>query len=166
MENEIRMYAEADFERSRSEKRGMIRRMLLCALPFLAGAAAAFAVRHEPLCIACMIAFGASLVFLYDLWVKPAVRYDRLLAQVREGSSHDTLGTLVRISEDLTHEEGVNFREVIINVYEDMDEEGERRFLLDERREIPREWLMRDVVINSYGSTILGVRLHGGEVNV
>ena len=63
MENEIRMYAEADFERSRSEKSGMIRRMLLCALPFLAGAAAAFAVRHEPLCIACMIAFGMSLAF-------------------------------------------------------------------------------------------------------
>ena len=31
MENEIRMYAEADFERSRSEKRGKIQRMLLCA---------------------------------------------------------------------------------------------------------------------------------------
>jgi len=163
MENEIRLYSEADFAESRKTKKKAIRRMIFCALPFLAGAAVCFALRLQTACALCMIAFCSALIFLYDLQVKPSVRYARCLSEMRSGSSHDTLGTFVRISEDLTYEEGVNFREVIINVYEDMDEEGERRFLLDERREIPREWLMRDVVINSYGSTILGVRLHGGE---
>lgn len=165
MENEIRLYSEADFAESRKTKKKAIWRMIFCALPFLAGAAVCFALRLQTACALCMIAFCSALIFLYDLQVKPSVRYARCLSEMKSGSSHDTLGTFVRISEDLTYEEGVNFREVIINVYEDMDEEGERRFLLDERREIPREWLNRDIVITSFGNMVTGVRLHNGGEN-
>ena len=166
METEIRLYRETDFVDSRKEKNAMIGRMFLCALPFLAGAAVAFALRMEGLCIFCTIAFCSVLVFLYDLLVKPAVTYDRHLCEIRAGSSHDTLGTLVSISKDLTYSEGINFREVIINIYEDMDEEGERRFLLDERRELPEAWMNRDIVISSYGNVVVGARLHVQEVKV
>ena len=158
MENEIRLYSEADFAESRKTKKKAIRRMFFCALPFLAGAAVCFALRLQTACALCMIAFCSALIFLYDLQVKPSVRYARCLSEMKSGS-------FVRISEDLTYEEGVNFREVIINVYEDMDEEGERRFLLDERREIPREWLNRDIVITSFGNMVTGVRLHNGGEN-
>ena len=164
METEIRLYQETDFIESRKEKNAMICRMLLCALPFLAGAAVTFVLRMEALCILCTVIFCSVLVFLYDLLVKPAVTYDRHLGEIRAGSSHDTLGTLLSISEELTYAEGINFREVIINIYEDMDEEGERRFLLDERREIPKEWLNRDVVISSYGNVVVGARLYIPEV--
>ena len=166
MQSEIRLYQETDFEHGRREKKLAIRRMLLCALPFPVCAAAAFALRHEPLCIASAFVFCAVLILLYDLWVKPARRYDRFLREVREGSSHDTRGTLVRISETLTHEEGINFYEVILNIYEDMDEEGERRFLLDERRQLPEDWMGRDIVISSYGSMIVGARLYAGGESV
>ena len=164
METEIRLYQENDFAESRKERNAMIRRMLFFALPFLAGAAAAFALRLEALCIFCAVAFCSVLVFLYDLLVKPAVTYDRHLGEIQRGSSHDTLGTLVSVSKDLTYAEGINFREVIINIYEDMDEEGERRFLLDERRELPQEWMNRDVVISSYGNVVAGARLYIPEV--
>jgi len=36
-----------------------------------------------------------------------------------------------------------------------MDEEGERRFLLDAKKEIPSDWLNRDIVVTSHGTYLL-----------
>ena len=55
------------------------------------------------------------------------------------------------------YEDGVNFYEVILNIYEDMDPEGERRFLLDAKKEIPHDWLNRDVIATSHGNFLLGM---------
>ena len=159
METEIRLYQENDFAESRKERNAMIRRMLFFALPFLAGAAAAFALRLEALCIFCAVAFCSVLVFLYDLLVKPAITYDRHLGEIQRGSFHDTLGTLVSVSKDLTYAEGINFREVIINIYEDMSEEGERRFLLDCAKEYDESMMGRAVEITSHGSYVLNIQL-------
>ena len=41
-----------------------------------------------------------------------------------------------------------------------MDEEGERRFLLDREKEIPQEWMGHDVVITSHGSFVLEAELY------
>ena len=153
-------YARADYEENRAKKKKALRLMIAAGVPFFVLAAMGFVMRLQALCMAASILCCSSLIFLYDLKVKPAMRYGRYLREIAEGTSHRTLGTLVRVSGDLTYEDGVNFREVIINIYEDMDEEGERRFLLDAKKEMPAEWLGCDVVLTSYGSCIVGAQLY------
>ena len=105
---------------------------------------------------------GASVIFLCDLLVTPAVRYERYLAEANSGLTRKTAGALVRVSEDLCYQDGVDFREVIINVYEDMSEEGERRYLLDAKKEMPAEMIGRDIALLSHGNIVLGAELLGG----
>ena len=153
----MKLYAQTDFDENRQEKRRQITRALALMLPFLAIAAAAFLMRIELLCIAGLVIAGAILIFLYDLRIKPALRYGRYLAEAHSGLSRQTVGALVRIGSDPVYQDGVNFREVILNIYEDMDEEGERRFLLDMKKEIPQDWIGQDVVVTSHGSFLLDV---------
>ena len=153
----MKLYAQADFDANRREKRRQIRRALILALPFFAMAIAAFVLRIELLCIAGFVIAGSILIFLYDLRIKPALRYGRYLAEAHSGLSRQTVGALVRIGSDPVYQDGVNFYEVILNIYEDMAEEGERRFLLDAKKDIPQDWIGQDVVVTSHGSFLLDV---------
>lgn len=151
----MKFYTQADFDRSAQEKKTQIRRALMLMTPFVLLGAAAFVLRSEPLCIAGFVIAGAILIFLYDLRIKPARGYCAFLAEAHSGLTKQTVGALVRIGCDPVYQDGVNFYEVILNIYEDMDEEGERRFLLDAKKEIPQDWLGRDVVAISHGSCLL-----------
>ena len=153
----MKLYAQTDFDANRQEKRRQITRALALALPFFLIAAAAFGLRIELLCIAGLVIAGAILIFLYDLRIKPALRYGRYLAETHSGLSRQTVGALVRIGSDPVYQDGVNFYEVILNIYEDMAEEGERRFLLDAKKDIPQDWIGQDVVVTSHGSFLLDV---------
>ena len=153
----MKLYAQADVDANRREKRRQIRRALILALPFFAMAIAAFVLRIELLCIAGFVIAGSILIFLYDLRIKPALRYGRYLAEAHSGLTRQTVGALVRIGSDPVYQDGVNFHEVILNIYEDMAEEGERRFLLDVNKEIPQDWIGQDVVVTSHGSFLLDV---------
>ena len=153
----MKLYAQADFDANRREKRRQIRRALILALPFFAMAIAAFVLRIELLCIAGFVIAGSILIFLYDLRINPALRYGRYLAEAHSGLTRQTVGALVRIGSDPVYQDGVNFHEVILNIYEDMAEEGERRFLLDVNKEIPQDWIGQDVVVTSHGSFLLDV---------
>ena len=153
----MKLYDQTDFDANRREKRRQIRRALMLALPFFALAIAAFVLRIELLCIAGFVIAGSILIFLYDLRIKPALRYGRYLAEAHSGLTRQTVGALVRIGSDPVYQDGVNFYEVILNIYEDMAEEGERRFLLDVNKEIPRDWIGQDVVVTSHGSFLLDV---------
>lgn len=153
----MKLYAQADFDANRREKRRQIRRALILALPFFAMAIAAFVLRIELLCIAGFVIAGSILIFLYDLRIKPALRYGRYLAEAHSGLTRQTVGALVRIGSAPVYQDGVNFHEVILNIYEDMAEEGERRFLLDVNKEIPQDWIGQDVVVTSHGSFLLDV---------
>lgn len=153
----MKLYAQADFDANRREKRRQIRRALILALPFFAMAIAAFVLRIELLCIAGFVIAGSILIFLYDLRIKPALRYGRYLAEAHSGLTRQTVGALVRIGSDPVYQDGVNFHEVILNIYEDMAEEGERRFLLDVNKEIPQDWIGQDVVVTSHGSFLMDV---------
>ena len=153
----MKLYAQADFDANRREKRRQIRRALILALPFFAMAIAAFVLRIELLCIAGFVIAGSILIFLYDLRIKPALRYGRYLAEAHSGLTRQTVGALVRIGSDPVYQDGVNFHEVFLNIYEDMAEEGERRFLLDVNKEIPQDWIGQDVVVTSHGSFLLDV---------
>ena len=151
----MKLYDQSDFDRSKKEKKAALMQTLLFALPCAALAVAAFVMRVEWLCAAGVFAMGAVIIFLYDLRIKPALRYGAYLAEAHSGLTRQTLGSLVRIGCDPVYQDGVNFYEVILNIFEDMDEEGERRFLLDEKKEIPSEWLGRDIVVTSHGSYLL-----------
>ena len=153
----MKLYDQTDFDANRREKRRQIRRALMLALPFFALAIAAFVLRIELLCIAGFVIAGSILIFLYDLRIKPALRYGRYLTEAHSGLTRQTVGALVRIGSDPVYQDGVNFYEVILNIYEDMAEEGERRFLLDVNKEIPRDWIGQDVVVTSHGSFLLDV---------
>ena len=155
----MKYYDQADFAASKKERSAAITSTLLLMLPFLALAAAGFAIRIEPMCTAGFVLAGAVVIFLYDLRIKPALRYHAYLAEAHSGLTRQTVGALVKIGKDPVYQDGVNFYEIILNIYEDMDEEGERRFLLDGRKEMPDQWLMRDVVLTSHGNYVLQARL-------
>ena len=157
----MKLYSQNDFEQNKIEKRRALTRTLLCALPFLAAAIAGFAVRAEVLCIAGCILCGAAVILLYDLRISPAVRYGRYLREVNSGLTRQTVGTLVRLGGEPVYEDGVNFFEVMLNIYEDQSPEGERRFLCDCAKALPGEWTGRDVVVTSHGSFVLEIRLAG-----
>lgn len=153
----MKLYDQTDFEINKKAKQRAAARALMMAAPFFLIAVAAFIIRIELLCIAALIAAGAVLIFLYDLRIKPKICYGRYLTEIHSGLSRQTVGAWVRIGSDPVYQDGVNFYEVILNVYEDLDPEGERRFLLDAKKEIPRDWLNRDVIATSHGSFLLGM---------
>lgn len=153
----MKLYAESDFERSEKTVRAETGRMLLIALPFVIGAIAALIMRMQVLCTACCILSGALMIFLYDLRVMPARRYRAHLAEIHAGLRRETVGALVQIGVDPVHDIGLNFKEVTLNIYEDMDEEGECRFLLDMAKTIPQEWIGRNVAVTHHGRYILEI---------
>ena len=155
----MKFYTQADFDQSRAEKKRELMHMALLALPFLAVSVVGFAIRNEILCIAGCILFFSLILFLYDLRVQPAVRYGRHLSEIHSGTTHKTLGALVRLGVDPVYMDGIDFHEVIINIYEDLAEEGERRFLLDVSKQVPAEWMNQDIVVTSHGNYVLEAEL-------
>lgn len=151
------LYTEADWTRCREETQKTAVFMLLCALPFAVVAAAAFFLRVEILCMAGCFLFGGVLIFLWDMRLSPKLRYGRFLREATSGLTRRTAGTITKLSEERIFEEGLWFYELILNVYEDLSEEGERRYLFDAEKPRPGEFVGRDVALTSHGSFVLGV---------
>ena len=57
--------------------------------------------------------------------------------------------------------DGVWLTEIILNVYEDLSEEGERRFLLDCTKPAPKDMLDQDVALTSHGNFVLDIERMG-----
>lgn len=149
------MYSQSDFQKNKANMRKSMTISALAAIPFAAMAIAGFVMRMELLCAAgCMLALSV-LIFLWDLRVSPQWRYGRFLKEIHSGLSRKSVGTLVRIGSDAVFKDGVNFYDVIINIYEDQSEDGERRFLLDCAKHIPSEWVGQDIVLTSHGNMVL-----------
>ena len=153
----MKFYEQADLTKSKKEKKAALLCMLLAMAPFFAVAVAGFALRIEWLCAAGCFLAGAAAIFLYDLRVKPAVRYAAYLLEAHSGLSRQTVGALVRIGVDPVYQDGVWLYEMILNVYEDLSEEGERRFLFDCTKEIPVHLIGQDVALTSHGNFVLDV---------
>ena len=157
------LYSEKDRQENsaRAKREALI--MVLCALPFLAAAVAGFILRVEPLCMAGTLLFGGVLILLFDLRVAPLLRYGRFLREIFSGLTRRTAGTLVKLGEDPVYTEGVWMRECILNIYEDMSEEGERRFLFDNAKPFPTELLGKDVALTSHGNAVLDISPLGNQ---
>lgn len=156
-------YAQQDIELNQKRKKKEYLTALGLMLPFLALCAAGFAVRNQALCTAGLMAACAAAIFWGDLRVMPMIRYGRFLKDVTTGLTHKTAGTLVRLGEDDVYEDGVYFHEVIINIYEDMSEEGERRFLLEGTKSVDPLLLGKDVAVTSHGNFVLNVEPLGKQ---
>ena len=157
------LYSQQDIQdnRLRARKEALLTAVL--ALPFLAAAIAGFVVRAELLCIAGCALLCAVVILMTDLRLMPVVRYGRFLQDVQTGLSRTTAGTLVRLGQDEGYQDGVYFRELILNIYEDLSEEGERRFLLEWGRPCPHALVGRDVAVTSHGNFVLDVRPLGRQ---
>ena len=156
-------YAQQDIELNKKRKKKEYLTTLGLMLPFLAICAAGFAVRNQALCTAGLMAACVAAIFWGDLRVMPMIRYGRFLKDVTTGLTHKTAGTLVRLGEDDVYEDGVYFHEVIINIYEDMSEEGERRFLLEGTKSVDPSLLGKDVAVTSHGNFVLNVEPLGKQ---
>ena len=156
------MYTEADTARNRKLRNRELLTMALCALPGLAAGVAGAIIRNQILCAAGFIVCLGVVIFLGDLRVMPVLRYGRFLKEVQGGLSHKTAGTLVRVGGDPVYTDGVWFYELILNIYEDLSEEGERRFLLDCCKPRPDALVGSDVALTSHGSFALAIEPLGG----
>ena len=156
------MYTEADALGNRKTRNRELLLMLLCALPGLIAGVAGAIIRNQILCAAGFIVCLAAIIFLGDLRVMPVLRYGRYLKEIRNGISHRTAGALVRVGSDPVYTDGVWFYELILNIYEDLSEEGERRFLLDCAKQVPQELMNQDVALTSHGNYVLDVAPLGG----
>ena len=157
-------YAQQDIELNKKRKKKEYLTTLGLMLPFLAICAAGFAVRNQAMCTAGLIAACAVAIFWGDLRVAPLVRYSRFLKDVTTGLTRRTAGTLVRLGEDEVYEDGVYFHEVIINIYEDMTPEGERRFLIEPAMPLDTALIGRDVAVTSHDKVVLAVEPLGAKV--
>lgn len=154
-------YTEKRTEENKLRLRRALFKMLLTMLPFLALCVAGFAMRNQTLCTAGLILACAAAIFVGDLYVMPLVRYGRFLRELRTGLTRKTAGTLVRVGDEDVYENGVNFREMIVNIYEDMAPEGERRFLIEPDMPFDAALIGRDVAVTSHDKVVLAIELLG-----
>ena len=156
-------YTEKRTEENKRRLRRDVFKMLLAMLPFFALCAAGFAVRNQTLCTAGLILTCAAAIFVGDLFVMPSIRYGRFLRELTSGLTRKTAGTLVRVGDEEVYENGVHFHEMIVNVYEDMAPEGERRFLIEPTMPFDAALIGRDVAVTSHDKVVLAVELLGGN---
>lgn len=150
-------YQAEDCEKNRRKMKREIWIMLLCGLPCFVVGTAGFVVRNEALAIIGFAAACISAIFLWDLRLMPVIRYGRYLDEIMGGLCHDTVGCVMSFGKEPVYESGVNFREMIINVYEDLSVEGERRFLMEYTREVPEALIGQNVKVTSHGSYVMGL---------
>ena len=156
-------YTKKMLEENKLRLRRELIKMLLAALPFLALCAAGFAVRNQVVCTLGMVLACAVVIFIGDLYVMPAVRYGKFLRELFSGLTRKTAGALVRIGDEDVYEDGVNFHEMIINIYEDMAPEGERRFLIEPGLPVDAGLIGRDVAVTSHDKVVLAVEPLGAK---
>ncbi len=156
-------YTKKMLEENRIRLRRELFKMLLAMLPFLVGSIAGFAARNQTVCTLGLVLACAAAIFVGDLYVMPAVRYGKFLRELFSGLTRKTAGALVRIGSEDIYEDGVIFRELILNIYEDMAPEGERRFLIEPGMPVDMTLIGRDVAMTSHDKVVLAVEPLGGK---
>lgn len=137
--------------------RETIRLVGVIALPLILSAVL-FGLRLKWPCVLAAFLTCAAAIFLMDLRLRPAISYERWLKEILNGRQHDTAGILTRIGEEDVYEDKLCFKEVLVNIYLDLAEEGERRFLLDSSKRIPAELLNQPVLVRSHENYIVSVK--------
>ncbi len=153
------LYTDDDFARADIAVRREAVLLFAFTLPFFACAVIALCLRSQIFCCIFTILLSFSAIFLLDTRLIPVLRYRSWIREAQSGLSHETAGVLMSIGSEDVWENGMRLRELILNIYSDLAEEGERRFLLDAAKKVPEEFLGRVVVVKSHDTSILGVKL-------
>jgi len=130
------MYTQTDLEACARTLRS--RRLFMAGLiaVLLAAEAALFSFRLGWGCAAVVVLGLGSCVAGFDLILRPASAYSRFLNAQQSALVHEIRGIYLKTSPQLVTQEGVYFREVLINIYKDRKSDGLRRFLLDSRKSL------------------------------
>lgn len=151
------MYDESDIKRNRLMLRKESLRLAFFVLPGIVAIAVGFARRWLWLAVLGAILIGWTLIFLLEMKLLPAVRYDRFLRAMQSGLRRKTAGMLVHVEDDLSYEDGLWMRRVLINVHEDGGPEGERLFFLDAAKPVPEALMGKDVILTSFDRYIVEI---------
>jgi len=127
----MEFYSEADLRQSAAQMRRVLLGVGLPSLLFLAGLIAALTARVQWLTVLITVAWGATLVFLWDMKIAPVRAYRKHLGGILTGLRRAAEGTVVSFSQEGTYKDGVFFDTLIINGDPKMDPEGERLFYVD-----------------------------------
>lgn len=116
------MYDEADYQAA--GRMVKVRRMLLLAvlgvMLMLYAAAAIFTTQGVMLAV--LLAAFAFAVFYGDLYLLPAVRYQRFLNQIKEGLRRETDGTILDLNREEQTQDGARVYTLRIRLADDSDE--------------------------------------------
>ncbi|MBQ9010891.1 MAG: hypothetical protein IJ088_16410 [Clostridia bacterium] len=151
------LYQESDYAENQAAIRRERRIFYLLAIPGLLLCVAGFVIRNQILATVGLFLMFAEMIYVYDMRLGPLKKYRTFLEEIRKGMQHDTRGVLIRIGDSPVFTEGVYFREILINIYLDRGEDGERRFLLDWRKPVPEFAVGDYVVVHSHGVYVLGI---------
>lgn len=157
------LYTDDDRVKANQAVHRETKQCLLAILPLLIGVIVTLFLRLRILCTILAILTCFVSIFLVDNRLVPTLQYRRWLREVLSGLSHETAGRLMRIGDEDVWEEGVRLRELILNIYADGSEEGERRFLLDASKTIPEEFMGRVVIVTSHDTSVLCIVPRGEE---
>ncbi len=147
----------SEIQGARRKTHREILRLLACMAVPLILTVILFSMRMKWPCILTAILTCAVMIFLTDMKLRPALSYEKWLKEISGGRQHDTVGILTCIGEEDVYEDKLCFREVILNIYLDLAEEGERRFLLDSGKSISGELLGQPVRIRSHENYIVDI---------
>ena len=165
-ESNVNLYCESDIALANEVLRKEILRLLVFVCFPLVLTVFFFIRRQKWFCITAAFLFCSTVVFLMDLKVLPAFCYNRWLHEILHERHHETAGTLISIGTDYIFENRLCFKEVMLNEYTNLPQEGERRFLMDAGKSLPQDLIDHTVVITSHETFITGIRLQDeGESN-
>jgi len=130
-------YSDQDLSRNAAQIRRALLWIGLPSLPLLAALIASLTARVQWLTVLITVAWGAALLFLWEMKVAPVCAYRRHLTGVLGGLRRSAEGKVVSFGEDGAYREGVFFDTLLVNVDPQMDAEGERLFYVDRCKERP-----------------------------
>lgn len=131
------MYTENDLEIVRQQQK---KRWLLLTIPtvILLGAMVySLFIRLEWLTTLATILLGSTLIFFYDLTIKPLRRYEVHLNNALHGRTREVDGTFSELSADISVVDGVKYRAMTLLVETDAPDPEERLLYFDLNKPFP-----------------------------
>lgn len=163
------IYTQEDLPRAQKQQKRLLTIMLAVTLFWAACITAALLLRRrvlpetasEWICIGLTVLWGAVLIFLFDLKLKPVHAYVRYLGEVTGGIRREMQGIVVSLDQEVSYRNGFDFYRLILNVDEKGDPEGERQFFFDANKPRPALVPGEAVALWYHGNDILAYQRFG-----
>lgn len=160
------MYTEQELQTVCSMKKKRLWVALLPAALLFAAAIAVFVVgqlrRSDSLwklTAALTLLGGVYALFLYGVYVKPVLFYQRHVDSMLHGRKHETVGVLKEFGDQLKSKNGVDCYPVTINIGEKNDGKDDRLYYFDAKKEWPNPPLGSRLTIISNDMMVADYRL-------